>query len=233
MSLFTGSQVIRDRSRNQKDLFDLLMHSRYPVRTNFCHTINNQLHHSPPLTLDLSTSESHLRNLVARWNKCVYGNDTLDQNAAHFQELCQDWQYLKQNVHNPRIRLWGTAVAYVLQSTKFDIPHTNLAELVNLGNGNFKARFRRTPTQTRPQQYVDIFTATTGTESPQCSAVKRNNEFNWMGKHPTAYAYYVKVTMTNKDMQNTKDYDIPDFEVSDTNHVVASVTFTKFLRNSA
>ena len=232
--------TISEPQVDQKIIYDVLMHARYPIRTYHCHPADNTLSRSPPLTNDETTSRTHLRNLVARWNKCVYGNDQLNVANPLSEELCQDWQYLSENVRNPRIRLWGAATAYVLQK-RLNLNQQRPAELIDDGNQIFKARFERlpnpNPSSERPYlPFVDIFTATTGTTSPAFGVVNRRQDGQRMrAERGISAAYYAKVTMTNEFKRDandnpTKDYDIPDFNVSDHNQVLVSVTLTRINR---
>ena len=59
---------------------------------------------------ETTSSAYQLRILSARWNKAYYAGD----DDARKAEVCEDLTFIKSNVFNHRLRLWGAAACRAL-----------------------------------------------------------------------------------------------------------------------
>ena len=89
------------------ELYEGILNNRYPVITERCGSGPDRIK-SPPIPHEQTSSNHQLRLLAARWNKFWVTHENIED------RVCSDYTLLKMNVHNPRTRLWGAAVAAAL-----------------------------------------------------------------------------------------------------------------------
>ena len=162
------------REYSATELYETIVNRRFPVITERCGSGPDRIK-SPPIPHEQSSSSHQLRLLAARWNKYWVTQERIDD------RVCSDYTLLKMNVHNPRTRLWGAAVAAALGTYN----EISKDELARFDDARECALF---VSASNPAKTVAVYTAN--------DSDGRHSRERWMAKRASDdAAFYVDVQM--------------------------------------